>query len=220
MAITATHLVTSGDEVDRTTYTTASISPSSNNLVLALVYGALAGGSAAPTLSGNGLTWVQVDTQTFTNRRVTLFRAMGTSPSSGAVTIDFGAATQARCHWSIAEFGNVDTTGTNGSGAIVQSVTDSGTATSLTVTLAAFSGGNNATYGGVTALDGGDITEGSGFSELGEYRNATEPSTTQSEWKNTNDTSVDFSWSGNVEAAGIAVEIKEFTGGAFLMNFI
>src|SRR5207247_5843669 len=38
-----------------------------------------------------------------------------------SLTIDFGGVTQGGCGWVVDQFTNVDTTGTNGSGAIVQS---------------------------------------------------------------------------------------------------
>jgi len=103
-----------------------------------------------PTLSGCGLTWVQVATVTWDTsaiKRVTIFRALGASPRAGALTADFGGVAQTGCHICVVEFGSVDTSGTNGSGAVVQSGTNSGTAsTSVTVTLAALTGSDNAVW--------------------------------------------------------------------------
>jgi hypothetical protein len=70
------------------------------------------------------------------------------SPTAGTVTITFGPS-QTGCLWNIVEFGNVDTSGADGSGAVVQSATNAvDAATSLNVPLAALADAANATAGG------------------------------------------------------------------------
>src|SRR5712692_2445332 len=148
-AVTATHL-TSG-QTSGTSATTASISPGANQLILAWV--GLTGdppSAGNPTLTGNGLTWVQVGTISFSSRPngLYLFRAMGAAPTAGSVTINIGTS-QDFIGWTITQFSGVDTSGTNGSGAVVQSATNNGASVSaLTVTLAAFGSPSNATAGG------------------------------------------------------------------------
>jgi hypothetical protein len=124
--MTATHLTSGGDASNSTSYTTGSITPSANKLILAVVtstQSAVPNAPAVSSLTGNGLTWVQVlDSGSADARwRVFVFRAMGASPSAGAVTISMGG-TSTNCTWSIAEYDGVDTTGTDGSGAIGQTV--------------------------------------------------------------------------------------------------
>src|SRR3990167_10083775 len=213
MAVTATHLTTAVSDTDATSYTTASISPAANNLVLVAVYSHDASApTATPTLTGAGLTWVQVGTLTTTGdsqARLTLFRTLSASPGSGALTIDFGGETQNRCMWSISSFGNVDTSGANGAGAVVQSATNTASSvTTLTVTLSAFGNTNNATYGCLGQNAGTQaITAGTGFTELGEA-NSGEFEAIETEWRVDNDTSVNWTTSEN-NLAGIAVEIRE-----------
>lgn len=73
--------------------------------------------------------------------RLTRFRALGASPTTGTLTISFGATNQDGCLWTWAELDGVDTSGTNGSGAIA----DTQTATC---------------YGDTTlAFDAGDLTD-------------------------------------------------------------
>lgn len=213
MAVTATNLVASGSGTDGTSFTTASISPTANRLVLVTIYSAdVSSPAATPTVSGAGMTWVQVDTVVSTNFRTTVFRSMSASPGSGALTIDFGAATQDLCIWCIDEFGNVDTSGANGAGAVVQSANNSATgATSLAITLSAFASTNNATFGGFGIGASTSSTVGSGFTQLGDFGVGTGHAT--SEWKNSNDTSVDLSWADSATGVGVAVEIRE-GGGA------
>lgn len=210
MAIAAFALANDG-VAGSSPYTTASITPGSNRLVLATIVNEdTTTTPSTPTLAGNGLTWVQVATRTFDTEatpraRITLFRAMGASPTTGAVTIT--AAGTEECSWSIVEFSGVDTSGTNGSGAIVQSVANSANSVgSLTVTLAAFADAvNNAAFGGFGVGANAALNPGTGFAEIGADLNHA-----ASEWRLGQDTTVDMS--GDVVGrGGIALEIKAAT---------
>lgn len=217
MAVTATALTTS-QGTSATSFNTASISPSSNKLVVLTVGNKFAGVPNTPTATGNSLTWTQIATRrssSDTSLRITMFRAMGASPSSGAITIDFAGQTQANCEWSATEFGNVKTSGTNGADAVVQEADNdaSGTATGITVTLGAFANANNATHGVVITNTSLGITAGSGFTELG---NSASNQTIESEWKNSSDTSVDWSWASSSNAVdAMAIEIALSQSGGF-----
>lgn len=146
--IIPTHLVTSGSTTDGTSILTASKTPTANALQLMWVTSHNASSlTGPPTVTGNGLTWVEVDNIIFTTttRRLTLLRAMGAAPTTGQATISFGADTQTAFVWSWLEFTGVDNSGTNGSGAIVQSKKSATTAnTTATNTLdAAFENAKN-----------------------------------------------------------------------------
>ena len=124
---------------------TASVSPSSYALVLLWVENrVMATLPAEPTVSGNSLTWDKVATVTFNNTsssysRLTLFKALGASPTSGAVTIDFGGASQGHVVWSMAEY-----TGVSISAPVVQYATNRADSVSaLGVTLSSFSSTSN-----------------------------------------------------------------------------
>jgi hypothetical protein len=203
MAVTEFPLVTFRDIGTAASYVTSSITPTANRLVLAAV-GSDKGSSGAvsPTLSGCGLTWVLV-AEVGTGGPafvLSVFRALGT-PSAGAVTIDYGGVNQASCWWSINEFDGEDLTGTNGSGAVVQSVTNTGTTTSLTVTLAAFGSANNATYGAfflIYASGTGTIAGGSGFTLIDQVHDDPHGDSLGTEWRSDNSTTVDASWTGAV----------------------
>jgi hypothetical protein len=201
-----------------TSYATASWTPSANTLYFASVVTrtGITADPTQPTASGNGLTWVVVASIVFDNtsssrRRVTLFRAMGASPTTGALTFDEAGQSQTNAEWSIEEITGTDLTGTNGSGAIVQFVTNfdaSGTALSLAATLAAFSSVNNATFGTFGAGSaGGATTAGSGFTKLADVVGSTSTKVC-TEWKAANSTTVDFTNDTTAELCVIAVEIK------------
>lgn len=213
MPVSAPTLLTSGfSNANATSYTTASITPSADKLVLCLI-SSKDSDPPVPTVTGNGLSWdAVVSSVAFANgRKVFLFRAMGAAPSSGAVTIDFGAGnTQVRCSWIICEFGDVDTGGTNGSDAIVQSASDtSGAAASFSVPLAVFQDAtNNAAYGGFCIGAAQAITEETGYTEIADVSHGGEAQALQAESKTGEDTSVSASTSPNAAWGGVAVEIK------------
>ena len=60
---------------------------------------------------------------------------MGPAPSAGPLTFNFAGQQQAVCAWSVFEYDNVDGTGTDGSGAVLQQQTTNGAGTTLGLTL-------------------------------------------------------------------------------------
>lgn len=214
--------LTSNNSVNNaSTYKTAVIGPGDNTLVLAFVANArpaIPGGTpATPTVSGNGLTWQQVQTVTAANaRRLTCYRAMGPTPGAGDITIDFGGQTQDYCAWSIFEYDGVDATGAAGSAAVAQVNQGSVNATMLTVTLGTSADPTrNITVGGVT-LDPGStsvvsVDPGTGFTEIDEQTPSEflgRGGTLQTEDAVTALSSISWNWTGTKNAAGIAIEIK------------
>ena len=142
MPTTATKLTDGGGSAS-TSFNTASVSPGGSRLILVSIHAYISTGSAqpaAPAVTGNGITYTLEKSQSVDASgvdRATLFefRGMAASPSAGAITISFGAVTMTRCQWVVEEVDGVDTSGTNGSGAIVQSagVTTASGATSASV---------------------------------------------------------------------------------------
>lgn len=225
MAISVSNLTSNSSAAAATTKATASISPTANALILAWVVSGTTSSTNPnqPTLSGNGLTWEAIGTSLFDNastsrRRITLFRSMGASPSSGAATFSFGGQSQAFFVWGVDQATGVDTTGTNGSGAVggsggtnIATNQATGGATSLTVTLSSFSDANNATYGCFGFGDSGQTQSvGSGFTSLVNIYDGgvTVELGGLSEYKTTNDTGVDVGSSASTEIGGIAIEIN------------
>lgn len=127
MAISTNFIGGAFDATDASSYTTASITPSSNVLTFVAVMNRIAtgvaGGTKVPTVTGCGLTWVQVNTQVnggaTPNRRVTVFRACGTA-TSGALTIDFAGETQTNALYHVCEFPGARIDGGNGANGVVQ----------------------------------------------------------------------------------------------------
>lgn len=221
MALAVSGLASGVDSDGGTSATSASISPTGDALVICDVLnfnGDASAPPATPTVAGNSLTWTQVATLVYADLgggeivRCTRFRAMGASPSSGTVVISCGVA-QAVIAYSIYEITGVDTSGTHGSGAVVQTVTNSTAgATSLTVTLSAFGSANNMAIGGFGyGLDTSDFTLGTGFTLIHEAGGGS----FITEYR-LNDTTVDITNSTSQALGGIASEIKEAGGGGGL----
>lgn len=217
MALAFSNLTTGADIDGGSSSTTASVSPTSNALVLLAVdqRTGITADPNQPTATGNGLTWELVgtivyDTTSSSRKRVTVLRALGASPSAGAITVDFGGQANTDVHWTVDQFTGVDTGGTNGSAAIVQAVTakdETGSASSLTVTLAAFGSANNATYGGFGVSTNTALAVGSGFTLGGTAQTYAGSAAIISEYNLANDTSVDITMTASL-VGGVAAEIK------------
>ncbi len=96
-------LTTGADAADRTTYTTAPITPGADRLVVAFAVNVAAFVQAAPvpSLTGNGLSWTLVQSLASGDRRLSCFVARGAAPQTGSVTISCGNTQQTLCAWSI-----------------------------------------------------------------------------------------------------------------------
>ena len=207
MPIDTPTLLTSGaSTTDGTSFVTSSITPAANKLILLFVAGTNNGSPATPTASGNGLTYTQVATTTWDNARasLTLFEAIGASPSSGAITISFGAQSQNSCAWDVIEVGgNINTTDP-----VAQSATNTANGVNnLTVTLGAFSGSDNITLGAFVISGGTGWTPGTGFTELSDHNVSVDAIGMCTEYQMANDTSVNATHVETNNIGGIAVEV-------------
>lgn len=120
--VTPVALATDSSTTDGTTYTTASITPTANRLILAAVVTSVGTGLAPiPTVTGCNLTWDLAVTSPAGLRTVFIFRAMGAAPTAGPLTIT-SPSTVTSALWQVVEWTGAATTGTNGDGAIVQTV--------------------------------------------------------------------------------------------------
>lgn len=211
MALAAANLTSGTTNTDATSVDTASITPTANALVTIAVDSRVASGTAnQPTATGCNLTWVVEDTVAVTNRRTTLFRGMG-SPTTGVITIDFNSQTQTHFAWIVDEFTGCDTSGTNGSGAVVQNPTaTSGTGTATAITLAAFGSANNMAYV-VNAKNTGaaGFVPGTDFDELADVGSGASDQLRLQTEKKLNETAGAATWTGSTGWRCMAIEVKE-----------
>lgn len=178
MAIAGSVLTENGDTNAgaASTFVTASVTITANRLCLVSICNSGPTTVRTPTLSATGVTFVQVQTHTAntTTDRITLFRAMVTSNQTGAITITFTGTDQTQVSWIVSEITGTDITGTNGSGAIVQSNSNSGGATTYTASLAAFADAtNNAAFLCISTNSSDPATVGSGSTALGNQAGGT-----------------------------------------------
>lgn len=212
MAVVGHNLLVNGSSGTASSYATQRTAPEPNRLLLLAVENRKATAADIPTVTGLGLTWVQLQTSLYevgaTQRRLTVFRALGAAVA-GVVTIDFAGVSQTGCLWSLVECAYVDTTGTNGSGAVVQSVVAAGTGLTGLATLAAFGNVNNATVGFFGHSTQESVTPGAGFGEVNEL--AFNGMVLEAEFRDTNDTTVDATWATSSTWAAIGIEVKAGT---------
>ena len=211
----ARYSLTAGSNVTASSsFATATITPGAGRLVLAFVLSRRAGGAGLPTASGNGLTWHQVASTLNAaagNTRITCFRAMGPAPSAGSLTFNFAGQQQAVCAWSVFEYDNVDGSGTDGSGAVLQQQTTSGGGTTLGLTLGPLAdAAASLVVGGIVLGVNEAVTPGTGLAQidLQPFVTATNRGTLQTEDRTGGGSTVDWSWPTTANAGAIALEIK------------
>lgn len=215
MAITQSLLTAQMDTANLTTYTTASVSPSPNQLVLIAILTHVNTGvdTFISTVTGAGMTWQQVAQIAADNAgggrgTINLWRAMEASPGSGTLSLTASGACIS-CGWSVRQFDGVDTSGTFGSGAIAESNTNrANTGATGSVTLADFDSAN-ALYGTVNHTANEAIGNGAGFAELDDLGTA-DGSAFQTQWmQSASQVAVDWTFTTTTVPWGaIAVEIK------------
>lgn len=196
-----------------TTQQTASITPTANRVVYAaILHSATDATAAVPTaVTGNGLTWVQEETQALAApRRLTVFRAMGGSPSAGVVTFDWGAEQQNSRAWIIVECGACDTSGTNGSGATIQSVPSTvASGTTHTSSLAALGSSNNIHLAFCATRASGHtvINPDADFAEIADVNTTADGLVLECQWAR-NQVDCTYTW-GSTDVSGvISLEVK------------
>ena len=212
-SVTQTLLTSGNNAVNQRVYTTAAIAPAPNALITVAVLMRRSSGALSPSITGGGMPgWATVasldfDTQGAPTKRLTIFRALSASPGSGPVTITFSSSVS-NVQWIVSQWSGVETSGTNGSGAIQQSGSaHSDGATSLTVALTPFASANDVAYGvaGV-AKNGSIVTPASGFTEIAEVSSG-ETSALQAEMA-ANQATIGDSWTGLTKAGMLGVEIR------------
>jgi hypothetical protein len=220
VAVTATQLTTNSSTTNGTSFTTASVTPGANRLVTLLVYAAVASGTTGTiSASGAGLTFTQEVQTTTALRTMFLLRAMSASPSSGALTIT-SSVTLGNCLWQVVHFDGVDTSGTNGSGAITQShQTSPASASSVNVAFPTTVTAGNATYAGVGLSGSTELpTAGTaqGWSSLGTTSQTQPSSSLLGEFAGTAAQNITASWTTAAASfvAGIEIQAAGAGGGA------
>lgn len=221
MALVATNLTSGGNIASgSTTFVTASISPAANALILLWITNEHLAGTPAQvsSVTGCGLTWEKIDDVNYgSNCRLSLYRALGASPSAGTVTITYPTSEWSAI-WSIEQITGVSTSGSNGSGAVLQSAQNSdGTAGStLTVTLAALAGGSMDVAGFSFNVNDSGMTPGADWTTLASPQ-ISRPLQILTAYNTTGDNTATASTSSAGSRGGIAVEVS--SGGVLILVY-
>jgi hypothetical protein len=173
--MTVTHRLGFSSTANVTTYTSGSFTIPANELGLLWVLSAKTAGPDAPTFGGTlGGTWTQIGSGVVidADRTLRCYRSLQGSSRTGTLSI-IHATLHESCAIQVLSLQGCDQSGSNGSGAIVQSLTGAVTAgTALSVSLSAFADARNVCAGAI----GGDVnnqtTNGGGFTEWNEQGQA------------------------------------------------
>ncbi len=214
--------LTHGSAAAAATPSAASITLPENTLIIAEVanyHSTAASLAAAPTLTGTGgETWVPIDDVDSgggaPTRRISRFRTMVAAEVASIVTMTFSGA-QTNVGWSIDWYGSVDTSGSDGAGAVGTTDTANSTGvaqTSLPVPLSSDDTRNGvilAVLSGVNAA----VTPRPSWTEIADFTiSSTSPNRLEVQFRNTSDTDASASGTSSVWA-GIATEIVSNNGG-------
>lgn len=212
-----TNKIVSSTPAATQSYDTAAWLPVAGKLYIVSVYSVQGSGTIVnPVVTGNNITYTQEETCLVqTAKRLTVFRALASgSPTSTATNFDFtsGGVDQNAVIVIIDEIDDPITTGTNGSGAVLQSVTAQGADTDGVVshTLAAFQDAvNSYAYMAAAQAAGSTWTQGTGFTISAQDTEAGPACSLMTEYKSGEDTSVDATANDTAGfCAGIALELR------------
>ena len=199
-----------------TTIATPSVTLGNNQLITAAIWDNQPSGngaSAPSSISGCGLTWVQIGSGitygtvegTGKSGFSSLWRTLGNG-SSCVVTATWGATQSARAI-AVSEASGIDTSGSNGSGAIGITASNSGHNTNPSVTMGTFGSSANGTFGMTTSNTGLTTAAGAGMTLLNNQGHDSD------EWAAGNVGTVGFTYSGGTTDWGaIAIEVKASGG--------
>lgn len=203
-------LLTESSGTAAASFDTASFTPDANALVLIAVQNSVASAPLPSGITGNGITYdaiANVNYHTSNGRRVSLWRGMSATPSTGAATISFGGS-QTSVIWSVIQCTGVDPGGTNGSAAVVQNDTSTASAVvTITNTLAALASADSGhvcvTSTSINGAQGADAQ----FSELSDRSIASGAASLSVQWAlNETDCTTTF---GSANAGSISIELLE-----------
>lgn len=156
MAIAYSLLTQGTVTVGHTSFTTASISPAANALVVAFTVGGRTAGAATEAGAvtngpfSQAMVRILAQQQGAGNQRIDVHRGLEAAPGSGTIQFSWGGDTYDNAAWVIVQFTGVNPGGLFGASAIAQSKV--GTPSGNNVSLAFNSGvtTGNATFGGYT----------------------------------------------------------------------
>ncbi|MBM3942987.1 MAG: hypothetical protein FJ316_08705 [SAR202 cluster bacterium] len=209
-SVTVGNNQTGPSDPNSATAVTASVTIGANNLAL-LWLAQNDGTSGVPTLNDLQRTWEVVTTTEASLQRLTLYRSMQSTATTSVITITAPAPTP--MSWTLVEYSNVDTSGSNGSGAIGQFEATNykkagvGLTTYASSVLTPAVKGTSTSVGGFAVhQDSVEIKAGKGYTLIGSRTCAI--MCVQSEFKAKFARLVDLSWTNNAQWLVVTAEVK------------
>lgn len=201
---------------DATSYANTSWTPPASGLIIVFVIAKRTAALDTPTISGNGLTWVQIGSTLNcggNNHGLSLFAANASGSSTGATTIDFGANTQLHCSASFFHADGVDLSG-GVAAAFVQNPTATGTGTTATVTLAAAGNSNNRPIAGFFHAQNEAKTPRTNWTEIDDLAGSAGIRDLETQWRDDAfETTATATWATSDIWGGVAAELKAAAAG-------
>jgi hypothetical protein len=204
-------LLTSGSSTtDATSIATAAVTPGANRPVFAAIVttSSVANQRAPSTVTGAGLSLTQLADQAFTTvstyRRLTVWEGVAASPTTEAVTFDFGAGGNlASWGWAIVECAGGDPADPS----LQTDIATVAAGTTAPTALAALDSANSAhvCIVGQSVNSATAVTPDAQFAELAESAFANGSGSIEVAWAN-DETGCDASW-GSADAAQLSIEV-------------
>ena len=202
-AITVTLLTNDSNSADNTFFTTQSITPTASSLVLVSVDTYPYSGNGTPSsVVGNSITYTYLNGTCNSGPCTSLWYGMSASPTTGSITITFPVS-QYDTQWIVNQAKGVNTSGTNGAGAIAQAPVFNGT----TVTLSPLLLATDVAFGSFFAYKPATLTVGLSYNLSGAGVNASGNTVDMDEYQQ-GAVVVNESSSGATNS-GVAVELRD-----------
>lgn len=208
-----------------TSFANTSWTPPTSGLIV-LYVGAkktTGGGPTTPTVSGNGVTWVQIGaTENCTgNHGLSLFGADASGSSAGITTIDFGGVEQHHCSASFFSVTGVDLSGGVAAAFVQNPRNQLNNVTSITVTLAAAGDADNRPISSVYHDENEVTTPRTNWTELDDLPNSSRLHGMDTQQRDdTFETTASGSWTTIANGCIIAAELKASVAAAARRIFI
>ena len=201
-------------------YSNSSWTPPTDGIIYLWVQSRRNGGPDTPTVSGNGIAWVQIGT-TFDldggGNGLSLFGAFASGATAGVTTVDFAGNTQTHCVMQFSQVTGADESGTIAN-TIVQNPTSSGSGASGSVTLAAAGSSDNRPISCFWHKKNEVSTQRTNWTELDDQNGTGQSRSVGSQYRSDAfEVTASASWTTSANWGGTAAEIKAVAGGVTLV---
>lgn len=196
-------------------YSNTSWTPPTSGLIIAFAFNSSPSCGSVPTMSGNSLTWLMIDSDCVDpgqSNRITLFAADATGATTGSNSITFADESPINLTVSFFHAEGVDLSG-GVAAAFVQTQTNNGSGTSGSVSLSAAANSGNRPIAAFYHKASEATTPDADWTEADDM-NITGPTNgAETQWKSDGFESASASWSTSEQWIGMAAELSVESSG-------